>query len=118
MVNACETDRESALIRCLYSSGARISEVLALRWQDVTPRDNGGAVLYIADGKGHKDREAGVSAAAYAALLRLRDEDTPDGRSSLPRNGLPVTGSLRTRRSKSPAPCRTAGQCLCTLAAS
>lgn len=91
MVDACETDRESALIRCLYSSGARISEVLALRWQDVTPRDNGGAVLYIADGKGHKDREAGVSAATYAALLRLRDEDTPDEAFVFAtRNGLPV----------------------------
>lgn len=91
MVDACETDRESALIRCLYSSGARISEVLALRWQDVTPRDNGGAVLYIADGKGHKDREAGVSAATYAALLRLRDEDTAeDAYVFATRNGLPV----------------------------
>lgn len=91
MVDACETDRESALIRCLYSSGARISEVLALRWQDVTPRDNGGAVLYIADGKGHKDREAGISAATYAALLRLRDEDTAeDAYVFATRNGLPV----------------------------
>ena len=91
MVDACETDRESALIRCLYSSGARISEVLALRWQDVTPRDNGGAVLYIADGKGHKDREAGISAATYSALLRLRGDDTPgDAFVFATRNGLPV----------------------------
>ena len=91
MVDACQTDRESALVRTLYSSGARISEVLALRWQDVTPRDNGGAVLYIADGKGGKDREAGVSKATYAALLRLRDEDTqPEAFVFSTRTGKPV----------------------------
>ncbi len=81
-LDACQTDRESALVRCLYSSGARISEVLALRWQDVTPRqakDGMAATLYIAHGKGDKDRTVGIDADAYAALLRLRGDDTqPD----------------------------------------
>ena len=78
LVNACQTATETALVRCLYSSGARISEVLALKWLDLTPRDNdAGAHLFIASGKGGKERTVGVNAAAYTALLALR-EGAPD----------------------------------------
>lgn len=73
---ACRTHREKALVHVLYSSGARVSELLALTWQDVTPRTQGGAVLHILHGKGDKQREAGISAGAYSALLTLRDEGT------------------------------------------
>jgi site-specific recombinase XerD len=73
MFDACQTAQETALLRVLYSSGARVSEVLALTWQDVTPRTAGGAVLHIVCGKGSKSRDAGISAAAYMALLALRD---------------------------------------------
>jgi len=83
MLDACQTDREYALIRCLYSSGARISEVLSLQWQDVAPRQNGkgtAGLLYIRKAKGgeSKDRETDINIATYNALLRLRDEDTPE----------------------------------------
>lgn len=78
LLDACQTPQETALVRVLYGSGARISEVLALTWQDVQPRQNGaGAVLRIRDGKGGKARQAGINAAAYAALLALRHESTP-----------------------------------------
>lgn len=76
LLKACKTPRETALVWCLYGSGARISEVLALRWQDVAPRGNGGAVLHILSGKGGKQREAGIGAKAYAALLALRTPGT------------------------------------------
>lgn len=78
IVEACVSDRESALLRCLYSSGARISEVLSIKWQDVTPRENGGAILHIVKGKGRKSRRAGISADTYAALLRLRGDASTD----------------------------------------
>lgn len=77
MLDACQTPRERALVHALYSSGARVSELLALTWQDVQPRQDGGAVLQIVFGKGKKSRQAGVSKGAYAALLALRDESTP-----------------------------------------
>ena len=78
ILDACHTAQESALLRVLYSSGARVSEVLALQWQDVTPRvnsegGNAGAVLHIVCGKGSKSREAGIDAVAYGALDVLRD---------------------------------------------
>lgn len=77
LVDAARTNREAALVHVLYSSGARVSELLSLTWQDVQPR-NTGAVLHIVYGKGGKSRQAGISAAAYDALLALRDEDADD----------------------------------------
>jgi integrase/recombinase XerD len=79
MLRACRNARESALIWALYASGARISEILALRWQDVSARENGGAVLHILSGKGRKQREAGIGAKAYAALLALRSAEAGPG---------------------------------------
>lgn len=73
--DACQTPREKALIYTLYDSGARISELLALTWQDVQPREAGkGAVLHIVCGKGRKEREAGIRQDAYAALRSIRPE--------------------------------------------
>ena len=77
MVDRCETPRDTALLLVLYSSGARVSEILALTWQDVTPRTDGGAVLHILFGKGRKQREAGISRTAHSAMLALRDEAAP-----------------------------------------
>lgn len=77
LLDACETAQETALLRVLYSAGARISEILSLRWGDITPReDSRGAHIFIASGKGRKTRTVGVNAAAYAALLALREEST------------------------------------------
>jgi integrase/recombinase XerD len=89
LFDACQTAQETALVRVLYGSGARVSEVLALKWQDVQPRQNGaGAVLRIRNGKGGKARQAGINAAAYAALVALRTEDTqPTGFVFSTRNG-------------------------------
>lgn len=77
LVDAARTNRETALVHVLYSSGARVSELLSLTWQDVQPR-NTGAVLHIVYGKGGKSRQAGISAAAYDALLALREDGTED----------------------------------------
>lgn len=76
LLKACKTPRDRALVWSLYGSGARIGEVLALRWQDVTPRANGGAVIHILSGKGRKSREAGIGPKAYAAMLELRTAAT------------------------------------------
>lgn len=80
LLDACRTPRETALVRVLYSSGARVSEALALTWQDVQPRkpDGAGAVLRIRNGKGGKPRQAGIKQNAYDALLAIRpDTATP-----------------------------------------
>ena len=76
LLDACQTPRETALVRVLYYSGARVSEALALTWQDVQPRkpDGAGAVLRIRNGKGGKARQAGIKQTAYDALLAIRPE--------------------------------------------
>lgn len=77
LVDAAHTPREAALVHVLYSSGCRVSELLSLTWQDVQPRTSG-AVLHIVFGKGGKARQAGISAAAYDALLALRTSTSVD----------------------------------------
>lgn len=62
--------RDQTLIRCLYSSGARISELVALQWKDVEPTKDG-AILHLM-GKGGKQRASGISKDTYAALLAVR----------------------------------------------
>ena len=75
ILDATETPLEDTLVRVLYGSGARISELLSLTWEDVTPREDGkGAHLFIASGKGRKTRTVGINGSAYTALLALRGE--------------------------------------------
>ena len=69
--------RDRILIRTLYSSALRVSELLALTWQDVTPLETGGALLHVKSGKGGKSRAADISAETYSELLSLRGEYLP-----------------------------------------
>ena len=78
LVNADLSDRDEAIIRVMYNSACRVSELVNLRWQDVIPTANGKAVLVIR-GKGGKTRESGIKASAYVAMLKLKTEDSqPD----------------------------------------
>lgn len=56
--------RDRAILELLYSSGVRVSELVALDWRDV---DRGAAVLRVL-GKGRKERVVPVGATALAAL--------------------------------------------------
>lgn len=71
MITVTKKARDKTLLRVLYSSGARVSEILALKWQDVVPVADEKAVLMIF-GKGGKNRQPGISAATYKELLKLR----------------------------------------------
>jgi integrase/recombinase XerD len=71
LVSSDLSARDEAILRVLYSSGMRVSELINLRWQDVIEQPNGKAVLVIR-GKGSKTRESGISASAYKAMLNLK----------------------------------------------
>lgn len=71
LVNAAGNARDEAILRTLYSSGCRVSELCNLTWADVVPTEDGKANLKIV-GKRNKERTAGISAATYAAILALR----------------------------------------------
>jgi len=70
-----ETDPYNhALLRLLYSTGIRVSEVCSLIWDDVQPRENGKAQITVT-GKGDKERAILVSADTYRELLAIRVDD-------------------------------------------
>ena len=70
------SSRNRALLRLLYAAGLRVSELAALRWRDVKPRDNAGQVTVY--GKGGKTRAVLLSAATWRELQALRG-DAVDG---------------------------------------
>jgi integrase/recombinase XerD len=72
---------DSLLLRLLYVTGGRISEVLALRWMDMAPTEEGGGYARIL-GKGRKCREVYIGPELWADLattdpLNARAEDEP-----------------------------------------
>jgi len=61
--------RDTALFEALYSTGCRISEMTAVRWEEI---DFGRGTLVVT-GKGSKDRLVILGAPALEALRRLRE---------------------------------------------
>lgn len=62
--------RDQALIRLLYHTAARVSEIAALEWRHLQVSPEGGAVAHII-GKGKKDRWVNLSAEVYGQLLAM-----------------------------------------------
>lgn len=70
----CAIKRDTALIEFLYSTGVRVSELIALNKQDID-FDSMKAIVY---GKGAKEREAYLTAAASMHLKEYLDTRTDD----------------------------------------
>ena len=70
----CTLERDISLIEFLYSTGVRVSELIALNRQDVD-FDNMRAVVY---GKGAKERETYLTASACMHLKDYLDSRTDD----------------------------------------
>lgn len=69
--------RDTAIFETLYSTGCRISEVLAITWKEIGWDDG----TVIVTGKGRKDRLVILGARAVSALRKLRacvGEERPD----------------------------------------
>jgi integrase/recombinase XerD len=64
--------RDHTLLRLLYASGMRLSEVAGLRWSDCTDREDGGQLSVF--GKGQRTRHVLIPAAAWTDLVALRGE--------------------------------------------
>ena len=67
IINACDNLRDKAILAVTYSAGLRLNETTSLRVQDI---DSKNMKIYIADGKGGKDRFAILS---ESALFILRE---------------------------------------------
>jgi len=62
--------RNHAILRFLYETGCRVSELCGLTWRDVQPRDAGQAQVTIF-GKGDKTRHVLISKRLYRKITRL-----------------------------------------------
>ena len=69
--------RDYVLVRTLYQTGARISEVLGLRWANFSEQDAGAWVTL--SGKGGKSRTVQIGAEIWALIKRLRFDSLPSG---------------------------------------
>lgn len=73
LIHAEPKTRNQLLLRLLYVSAARISEALALRWSDLTPREQGGQVTIF--GKGGKTRFVIIPEPLWSSLNAERCDD-------------------------------------------
>ena len=73
LLRAAAPGRDSLMLRLAYASGMRVSELTALTWADVIPRDSGEAQLSIL-GKGSKRREVLIPADIAGELMAQRGE--------------------------------------------
>lgn len=80
--------RDHALLRFLYATGLRVSELAALRWANMVPVEGGGlANVY---GKGGKQRVVRVPETVWAEVCGLRDEAPADAPVFVSRKGGPL----------------------------
>jgi len=70
MIHLTKKQRDQLLLRLLYATGARISEVCGLTWADVQLNGDTGQVTLF--GKGGKTRAVKLSKATWQALLDFR----------------------------------------------
>lgn len=70
----CRLERDLALIECLYSTGVRVSELVALNRQDIN-FDSMDVIVY---GKGAKERETYLTAASCMHLREYLESRTDD----------------------------------------
>lgn len=89
------TARNRALLRLLYVSGARVSELVALRWRDVRPREAGGQITLY--GKGRKTRAVFLPESVSTELTALRDGATDNAPVFVSRKGGPLDVSAARR---------------------
>jgi site-specific recombinase XerD len=95
---ALEPDARNRTLLCLaYAGGLRVSELVALRWRDLRPRDAGEGQVTVY-GKGGKTRAVLLPASVWRDLEALREgaaaDDGPVFRS---RKGGPLTARQAQR---------------------
>lgn len=86
LIAATTTARDHALLRLLYATGARVSEVCALCWHDFQPVAQGRAQVTLF-GKGSKTRAIVFSAATWQIMQRLRQDADGDAPVFVSRRG-------------------------------
>jgi site-specific recombinase XerD len=68
--------RNRVLLRLLYASGVRVSEICSLKWRDVQPRGEAGQITIF--GKGGKTRSVLLSTDTWRELIGIRNDADSD----------------------------------------
>lgn len=76
LIDAASPGHDRILLRFLYESGCRVSELVALIWKNLQPRDDAGQVRIL--GKGNKTRVVLLTPQLWADLMFLRASDSLD----------------------------------------
>ncbi len=77
LISAGRNERDRLLLRLLYSTGARVSEISSLRWEDIDLNER---TAVIRGGKGGKDRIVLFDEATAKELERYRKKHEGKGR--------------------------------------
>ena len=72
LIEAASPGRNRLLLKLLYASGVRVSEICALKWCDAMPRQEGGQITVF--GKGGKTRTILLKAKVWEPLLLLKGD--------------------------------------------
>lgn len=78
IIAAQDNPKNELLVRLLYRTGGRISEILALTWKDLTIREEAAQVTLF--GKNQKTRHVLIPIELYDELQKLRGETSVDER--------------------------------------
>jgi integrase/recombinase XerD len=81
--------RNHAMLRFLYETGCRVSELCSVEWRDIQPRESGLAQVTVF-GKGDKTRHVLISKRLYKALVRLRGDAHNDAPVFPSKTGKPL----------------------------
>lgn len=76
MIALTTKERDKVLLRLLYASAGRVSEICALTWHDCQPSGDSGQVTLF--GKGSETRAVKLSKETWKALQGLRNGAAPD----------------------------------------
>lgn len=72
LIDAANEGRDRVLLRLLYASGVRVSEVCTLTWRDAVERQEGGQITVF--GKGGRTRAIRLKPKAWEQLLTIRGD--------------------------------------------
>lgn len=73
IINKCENPRNCALIKFLYFTGFRVSEVVSVKWTDLDVRPNGVKVTVM--GKGRRTRSVIIPREVYEEIVNVYVDD-------------------------------------------
>ena len=81
LVAALRTERDRAMVDAMLLGGLRRCEVLGLRLEDIRSAER---KVFIADGKGGRQRLIPMSARFFTTLARYLDHERPTDTSTMP----------------------------------